>query len=146
MIPTLKPGQDVLSINWFFKPKIGDIVVLKLGGKEMVKRVEKIEDQKVFVVGDNTMESTDSRDFGTVGTDKIVGKVVYQSERHPELVSGSNNEHGSPPKKMLKKIQHDECVVGKIPCPQCFSPMIGIYGRKDAICSNCGFKLVCCGE
>ena len=123
MFPTLKEGQDVLSLNWFFKPKVGDIIVLKYGGKEMVKRVEKIDDQEVFVVGDNEAESTDSRDFGTVNMDKIVGKVVYQG-------------------KILNQVQDDRM----IDCPSCSSPVIGIYGRKDAICSNCGFKLACCGE
>lgn len=114
MSPTLHPGQDVLSINWFVNPKMGDIVVIKKEGKEMVKRIEKVMGEKVFVVGDNQDESTDSRDFGPVNIDQVIGKVVY----------GPN----------------------EIDCPNCVSPVIGIYGRKDAICSNCGFKLTCCGE
>src|SRR3989344_3861020 len=111
MFPTLKEGQDILSINWFVNPKVGDVVVIKYGGREMVKRVEKIDGERVFVVGDNPNESTDSRDFGPLNSDDIVGKVVY----------GPNG----------------------VPCPKCSSPVIGIYGRKDAICQNCGFKLAC---
>ncbi|OGE64695.1 hypothetical protein A3J13_00820 [Candidatus Daviesbacteria bacterium RIFCSPLOWO2_02_FULL_36_8] len=114
MYPTLKEGQDVLSINWFVNPKVGDIIVLKYLGRELIKRIEKIEGEHVFVVGDNHDESTDSRHFGSINIDNIVGKVVY----------GPND----------------------IPCTNCDSPVIGIYGRKDAICQNCGFKLSCCGE
>ena len=99
MFPTLHPGQDVLSFNWAYlgrKPKVGDIVVVEVNGKEMVKRVQKVGGRRIFVEGDNKQESTDSRYFGPVNMDQIVGKVVY--------------------------------------------------GRKDAICRNCGFKLICCGE
>ena len=111
MQPTLYPGQDVLSLNWFYKPKVGDIVIVKEG---IIKRVTKLEGDQVFVEGDNKNSSTDSRHFGAVSIDQIIGKVVYQSDQ--------------------------------IPCPQCELPVVGIYGRKDAICQNCGFKLTCCGE
>ena len=114
MTPTLHSGQDVLSINWFVNPKVGDIVVIKKSGKEMVKRIQKVEDGKVFVVGDNPSESIDSRSFGPVNMADVVGKGIYSLDQ--------------------------------IPCPNCGSPVIGVYGRKDAICRNCGFKLVCCGE
>jgi len=77
MFPALKPGQDIVSVNWFYKPKTGDIVVIKVNNKEMVKRVQKVIDQKVFVVGDNNKESTDSREFGPIHMDQITGKVVY---------------------------------------------------------------------
>ncbi len=117
MFPTLLEGQDVLSFNWAYlgrKPKIGEILVLNLNGKDLIKRVAKIEDDQIFVEGDNKYESTDSRNFGAVSMENVIGKVVYRSN--------------------------------EIPCPQCATPVIGIYGRKDAICSNCGFKLSCCGD
>lgn len=78
MIPALYPGQDVVSINWFVNPKVGDIVVIKKSGREMVKRIEKVEGDKVFVVGDNGQESIDSRHFGPVNLNQVVGKVVYK--------------------------------------------------------------------
>ncbi len=77
MFPTLKSGQDILSINWFYKIMVGDLVVVKVNGKEIVKRVQNIQDHKVFVTGDNNKESTDSRYFGTVDIRQIVGKVIY---------------------------------------------------------------------
>ncbi|TSC86252.1 MAG: nickel-type superoxide dismutase maturation protease [Microgenomates group bacterium Gr01-1014_7] len=116
MFPDLQPGQDVLSFNWFIKPKIGDIVIVQSEKfkAQSVKRIKKINGNKVWIEGDNWEESTDSRHFGPINADQIVGKLIYRSN--------------------------------EVPCPQCESPVIGIYGRKDAICSNCGFKLACCGE
>ena len=83
MAPTLKPGQDIISFNWAYlgrKPKIGDLVVVKINGKEIVKRVQKIQGDQVFVQGDNLYLSTDSRHFGKVKMDQIIGKVVYCGE------------------------------------------------------------------
>lgn len=77
MFPTLKPGQDILVFNWkyfFAKPKVRDIVVTK---SKIVKRVQKVEGDKVYLIGDNRQESTDSRSFGPVFKAEIVGKVVY---------------------------------------------------------------------
>ncbi len=79
MEPTLKQNQIVLasSIPYFFKkPKVGDIVVLKRQ-KYIIKRISKIKKEKIFVEGDNKKESTDSRSFGWIGKDSILGKVIY---------------------------------------------------------------------
>ncbi len=117
MLPTLKPNQDVLVLCWFFEAKKGDLVVFKKNGKEMIKRISAIKEDKFFVLGDNPKESTDSRSFGAISRNEIIGKVTY--------ISGQND---------------------MVDCPSCSFPVIGIYGRKDAICKNCGFKLTCCGE
>ncbi|MBI2020489.1 S26 family signal peptidase [Candidatus Daviesbacteria bacterium] len=77
MLPTLKPGQDVLVWCWFYTPKVGDIVAIKVTSKEMIKRVRKVFDREVIVQGDNERESTDSRKFGPVKRYQIIGKVVW---------------------------------------------------------------------
>ena len=129
MLPALKEGQDVISFNWFYKSKIGDIVIVqsesfdyaqdKKFKVQSLKRIKIITEDKVWVEGDNKDGSTDSRHFGPVRMEQVVGKVIY-------------------PSTSLRASQ--------VPCPQCGSEVLGIYGRKDAICSNCGFKLACCGE
>ncbi|OGE14161.1 hypothetical protein A3F00_05270 [Candidatus Daviesbacteria bacterium RIFCSPHIGHO2_12_FULL_37_11] len=147
MMPTLHPGQELLSFNWVYlgkKLKVGDIVVIKQDRKEMVKRIQRIDDSSgealakqgrhIFVVGDNQSKSIDSRHFGLISMDQIVGKIVYQGECHPDRSEGYNLYSSVSPQNDI------------IDCPQCNSPVIGIYGRKDAICKNCGFKLSCCGE
>lgn len=75
MLPTLKPGTDVLVFCWFYTPKVGDIVAFKKDEKEMIKRIQKIKG-KIFVSGDNTKESTDSRNFGWIKREDIIGKVI----------------------------------------------------------------------
>jgi len=77
MLPTLKSGQDVLVWYWFLNPKIGDLVAIKVNGKEMVKRIQSTNGRRYFVVGDNEKESTDSRNFGWIRKSEIIGKVVW---------------------------------------------------------------------
>lgn len=79
MLPALNIGQDVLCFNWAYrlsKPKVGDIVVIKIKGKDLVKRVHKVNDRLIYVLGDNKRESTDSRIFGPIEKSEILGKVV----------------------------------------------------------------------
>lgn len=81
MLPTLKPGQDVLCFNWayiFSKPKKGDIVVIKKNDTEIVKRIGQIiSDRNIFVQGDNKQASTDSSSFGAIDKSEIIGKVIF---------------------------------------------------------------------
>lgn len=77
MLPTLKPGRDVLVMHWFITVRVGDLIIFKKDGKEMIKRVQKVQSQKVFVRGDNSKMSTDSRHFGPVSLDQVMGKVIW---------------------------------------------------------------------
>lgn len=79
MQPTIKDGTAVLINRLAYllkKPKIGDIVVLKRQ-KYIIKRIAAIKKEQVFVIGDNKKESNDSRHFGWIGKDNILGKVIY---------------------------------------------------------------------
>ncbi|MBI3109537.1 S26 family signal peptidase [Candidatus Daviesbacteria bacterium] len=86
MLPTLKEGQEVLTFNWS-RPKKGDVVVIKHDDKEMVKRIQKIDGNLRYVMGDNRQESTDSRHFGSINKSQIVGKVIYYP--HAKCCPGS---------------------------------------------------------
>ncbi len=77
MLPTLKPGKDVLVWCWFYTLKIGDLVAFKKNGKEMIKRIQKTDDRRIFVIGDNGKESTDSRNFGWIDRSQITGIVIW---------------------------------------------------------------------
>lgn len=79
MLPTLKPKQDILVWCWFIKLKVGDLVIVKVNRKDMVKRIQLIDDRRIFVIGDNEKESTDSRKFGSIKKAQIIGKVVWFS-------------------------------------------------------------------
>lgn len=77
MLPTLKPGTDVLVWCWFFTLKVGDLVAIKYQGKEIIKRIHYILDREYNVIGDNKKESTDSRKFGWIDRKEIIGKVIF---------------------------------------------------------------------
>lgn len=77
MEPTLSHGDDVLVLCWFYQLKVGDLVTIKVDGKEMIKRVQKVLDREVIVQGDNQKGSTDSRNFGPVKRSQIIGKVIW---------------------------------------------------------------------
>jgi nickel-type superoxide dismutase maturation protease len=81
MFPTYKDGDSVLVNRFsyiFHSPKRGDIVAVKdpRDSKTLIKRIEKIDGNKFFVIGDNKMHSTDSREFGMIGKQNIIGKVI----------------------------------------------------------------------
>jgi len=80
MLPTLVPNQIVIVI----RPRqiqVGDVVIVLHNNLEKIKRVAKKEAGKVYILGDNSSESTDSRTFGWLNEDTIVGKVIWPRAR-----------------------------------------------------------------
>jgi nickel-type superoxide dismutase maturation protease len=79
MLPKIKDGQLVLVSEipyWFKKPQVNDIVAFKENhGQVLIKRISEIRNGKYFVKGDNRGDSLDSRSFGVISRDKIIGKV-----------------------------------------------------------------------
>lgn len=76
MQPTFKNGQKVLAsyLPYLFqKPKINDIVVFKYSGKVFIKRIQKTENLKVYLHGDNM---NDSLEIKPINTQDILGKVI----------------------------------------------------------------------
>ncbi|MGF1499555.1 MAG: nickel-type superoxide dismutase maturation protease [Elainellaceae cyanobacterium] len=83
MLPLLQPGEEVLvnpSAYWQTSPREGDLVLIDhphRPGFRLVKRVRVVlESGQCFVIGDNPKESTDSRQFGAVAAEQILGQVV----------------------------------------------------------------------
>ncbi len=62
------------------KPTINDIVVLIHPSKniKIIKRISQINKKKYFVIGDNSENSTDSRNFGFISHDLILAKVLFR--------------------------------------------------------------------
>ncbi|QQO08323.1 signal peptidase I [Breznakiella homolactica] len=93
MVPAISPGSILLvnrvaygfrfpwdqgySLRWNH-PKEGDIVVFITPlGQTAVKRCAGLPEGDVFIaLGDNRDESYDSRAYGSVPVDRILGKVV----------------------------------------------------------------------
>ena len=83
MFPLLQPGNEILIDPYAYKkslPKLNDIVVIKHPQKPeitIVKRVTAIDGlQNYFLTGDNLADSTDSRHWGSVKSQDILGKVT----------------------------------------------------------------------
>ncbi|MGB3612833.1 MAG: nickel-type superoxide dismutase maturation protease [Elainellaceae cyanobacterium] len=82
MVPLLQPGEEVLVNSRAYRtqpPELGDIVVARHPHKnlKLVKRVTTVgEDGSCLLSGDNPRESTDSRQFGTVPPERILGRVT----------------------------------------------------------------------
>ncbi|HHP7231013.1 MAG TPA: nickel-type superoxide dismutase maturation protease [Xenococcaceae cyanobacterium] len=83
MQPLLQPGEEILINPDAYQksaPKIGDIIVALHPYRPkffIVKRVISIEpDGSYFLQGDNTLESTDSRVYGAIKLDQILGQVT----------------------------------------------------------------------
>lgn len=90
MSPTLGPGDYLVAVRSRTVRRSSLVVVEHPArpGYEMVKRVAGVPGERVgdrilgpdeyWVIGDNEVGSTDSRDFGPVGREAIRGAVVLQ--------------------------------------------------------------------
>ena len=83
MRPLLEPNDEVLvDIKAYRqnKPKVGDIVVVRHPhdpNLEMIKRVTEVfAHNRYFLKGDNPAFSTDSRSFGAVELNHLLGRVT----------------------------------------------------------------------
>lgn len=77
MLPRFDDGDVVVASGWFRKLRPHDVVIIRHDGREKIKRVQHNAGGKLFLVGDNQTESTDSRHFGWVDEGIVVGKVLW---------------------------------------------------------------------
>lgn len=87
MEPAFRTGDRVLVNRLAYRrrePRAGEVVVLydpERRGHVLLKRVADapggtaLESSRVYVLGDNFAESRDSRSFGYVGRDAIIGRA-----------------------------------------------------------------------
>ena len=76
MSPTLAPGQLVFGIRpRSIRPC--DIVVIHHDGLDKIKRVREVRANQVFLTGDNSLHSTDSRDFGWLDIDYVIARIKW---------------------------------------------------------------------
>lgn len=76
MLPVLKPGQIVIGLA-FGRLRPGRIVIISHGGMEKIKRVGRIDGDKLYIIGDNAAASTDSRHFGWVSRKHVVAQIIH---------------------------------------------------------------------
>lgn len=87
MYPTLEKGDVVVISKLGYKifgieykdPVPEDIIAFKLQGELLIKRIYKIDDTEgIFVLGDNSLNSTDSREFGYITPSTIEGRAIMK--------------------------------------------------------------------
>ncbi len=81
MNPTLNDHDFLLANMGYYRqnqPEVGDVVVLKHPFNDLViiKRIVSIVPDGIMVMGDNTIESSDSRSFGALTFDRLLGRVT----------------------------------------------------------------------
>ena len=88
MAPLLQPGDEILVDPRAYKhvaPHVDDIVVSRhpyQADVRLVKRITAIlEDGCCLLTGDNPSDSTDSRSFGAVAPQQILGRVISRFPR-----------------------------------------------------------------
>jgi nickel-type superoxide dismutase maturation protease len=80
MLPTLRPG-DFLLIGPASHLQVGNLVAVKVdqvGEQLLVKRVVDIDVDLYWLSGDNIKASQDSRTFGWISKNQIIGKVIIR--------------------------------------------------------------------
>ena len=78
MAPKLRPGQLIIGTPLFRKLHPGQVVIVERNHKELIKRIERVDvdNDRLFLVGDNLEASTDSRHFGWVEEKEVKARVL----------------------------------------------------------------------
>lgn len=87
MIPTLAPGERLL-VRLDGPIVLGDIVVFNREQQFDIKRILRIEADGIFVQGDNDLVSTDSRTYGLIPHENVIGVATYRLWPKPGLIKG----------------------------------------------------------
>lgn len=79
MMPAIRTGDAVL-IDPAAKIALGDVVLARHPYRSSIKILKRVSavgpDGALSLIGDNPDESTDSRTFGSISIDLVIGKAV----------------------------------------------------------------------
>lgn len=77
MLPVLPPGTLVWGFCWFRHLRPNKVVIVEHNGREIVKRIDDIRPEGLFLIGDHPEASTDSRHYGVVALEMVKAIVVW---------------------------------------------------------------------
>jgi nickel-type superoxide dismutase maturation protease len=75
MVPTLVPNDRVI-VRYGTAFSVGDVIVFTRDDHAEIKRVERIEDGGLFLIGDNDLASFDSRAYGLISPTAVIGRAI----------------------------------------------------------------------
>jgi len=78
MLPTFQSGNLLLGRQWLIRPKVGNIIVVLVENRSLIKRISAINGDQIEVLGDNVSFSTDSRSFGPISRSCIQAKIIWR--------------------------------------------------------------------
>ena len=76
MMPVLNEGQMIFA-HQIRNFKEGQVVVAFVNGREVIKRIIKIDNGSIYLQGDNKDHSTDSRTYGPIPDRNVEGVVFW---------------------------------------------------------------------
>ena len=76
MEPALTESRLIIASS-LIKPRIGRVAIIKHDGMEKVKRIAMYDSGRLYLLGDNAKKSTDSRHFGWVDGNNLLGIVLW---------------------------------------------------------------------
>lgn len=77
MVPVLPPGTLVFGLRWFAQLRPGRVVIFEREDRETIKRLERVESDGLFVLGDHPETSTDSRHYGVIPRESVESVVIW---------------------------------------------------------------------
>lgn len=75
MEPGIPKGSIVIYNRLEKSCDVNDIVIAQMEEELIIKRIFNKEEDGIYLLGDNLQESVDSRSFGRVKEEQIMGKV-----------------------------------------------------------------------
>ena len=86
MVPTLVPNDRVI-VRYGNIFSVGDVIVFTRNDHMEIKRVERIEEEGLFLVGDNDLMSLDSRTYGLISPTAVIGRAIARLWPQPGHVT-----------------------------------------------------------
>lgn len=77
MVPVLPPGTIVWGWRWFVRLQPEKVIIFVHKDRETVKRIDRVEPDGLFVLGDHPETSTDSRHYGLISKDAVESVVFW---------------------------------------------------------------------
>lgn len=90
MVPILPPGTLVFAWRWYRKLKPQKVIIFTRQSRETVKRIDTVDENGIFVLGDHSETSTDSRHYGTIPYESVEAIVIWP--RTAKVLAESSNK------------------------------------------------------